>query len=516
LETRQRDSEVYGDLDDQRRRDQEFLARFGYKQELDRSLGFFSTFAIAFGFVSATNGFFALFYYALDVGGPAGVFWTWPVVVLGQLMVALTFAEAASHYPLAGGVYQWAKHLMGGSYSWLVAWMFLFALLVTVAGVAFGAAPIVCSLLGWEATRWTLFRVALFFSLLPMVLNIWGVRIMAFINNIGTVAEMVGMTGLGLVLLAVVMFANHTHAGIGVLVDTAGTGAGHSWGYVGAFLAAMITPVWVMYGFDTAGALAEETLNPSKEVPRAIIAGVLITAVVSTIWLLGILLAIPNVKQAIAQGPRVLPWLLHYHLPFVVADGFLVVVLTAIFICSLSVQASATRLLFALSRDGMIPDNRYLSAVSARTRTPVRAAVSVAVFAVGVLLFQDQLSSVIAWATAGVYVVYQMVVFATMHARAHGWPSTKAAFSLGRWGWAVNVLAFAYGISMICNLAWPRSPGRPWYDNYLVLYSLAIIAASGLVVAAVMRAKGADLSGGLQDLGPTAPVAPSGKNETEP
>ena len=91
----------HSEKDEQHKKDQEFLAKFGYKQELDRSLGFLSTFAIAFGFVSATNGFFALFYYGLDTGGPAGVFWSWPIVVFGQLMVALVFAEAASHYNAA-------------------------------------------------------------------------------------------------------------------------------------------------------------------------------------------------------------------------------------------------------------------------------------------------------------------------------------------------------------------------------------------------------------------------------
>ena len=83
--------------DAQHRRDQELLAKFGYQQELRRSLGFFSTFAIAFSFISATNGFYALFYYGLDVGGPAGLIWQWPIIVFGQFMVALVFAEAASH-----------------------------------------------------------------------------------------------------------------------------------------------------------------------------------------------------------------------------------------------------------------------------------------------------------------------------------------------------------------------------------------------------------------------------------
>ena len=99
----------HDEADAQHRRDTEQLAKFGYSQDLRRSLGFFSTFAIAFSFISATNGFYALFYYGLDVGGPAGLIWQWPIIVFGQFMVALVFAEAASHYPLAGGVYQWAK-----------------------------------------------------------------------------------------------------------------------------------------------------------------------------------------------------------------------------------------------------------------------------------------------------------------------------------------------------------------------------------------------------------------------
>ena len=85
-------------MDAQHKRDSEQLAKFGYKQDLRRSLGFFSTFAIAFSFISATNGFYALFYFGLDLGGPAGLIWQWPIIVFGQFMVALVFAEAASHY----------------------------------------------------------------------------------------------------------------------------------------------------------------------------------------------------------------------------------------------------------------------------------------------------------------------------------------------------------------------------------------------------------------------------------
>jgi amino acid transporter len=487
----------HSEEDAQHKKDQEFLAKFGYKQELDRSLGFLSTFAIAFGFVSATNGFFALFYYGLDTGGPAGVFWSWPIVVFGQLMVALVFAEAASHFPLAGGVYQWAKHLWGGTWGWFTSWMFLFALLVTVAGVAFGAAPITCGLFGWEMTRWTLFSIAIFFTLVPMALNIWGVKIMAFVNNIGTITELIGMSVLGVVLIAVVLVTSKPHQTLGVLFDTAGTGAA---GYAGPFLAAMLTAAWVLYGFDTAGSLAEETVNPSKEVPRAIIAGVVVTAVVSTVWLIGTLLAIPNMTEAINQGANVLPWLLRYHFPAFLADLFLVIVLTAIFVCSLSIQAATARLLFAMSRDKMLPERGFFGKVNKSTKTPVRAAIFVAIFCVAVLLYQDQVARVIAWATVGVYIVYQMVVFASMVARSKGWPKERAHFNLGKWGWPVSILAFVYGVFMIINLSWPRTPDAVWYDNYLVSFSLLVILIVGIIVFVAFKAAGRDLSKGIHDI----------------
>jgi amino acid transporter len=320
---------------------------------------------------------------------------------------------------------------------------------------------------------------------------------MALVNNIGTITELIGMSGLGIILLCVVIFTNHAHQNLGVLFNTAGTNAG---GYAGPFLAAMLTAAWVLYGFDTAGSLAEETVNPSKEVPRAIIAGVVVTAVVSTVWLIGTLLAIPNVKDAVNQGYNVLPWLLRYHFPGWLADLFIVIVLIAIFVCSLSIQAATARLLFAQSRDRMLPDKRFFGKVNKATKTPVRAAVFVAVFCVAVLLYQDQVARVIAWATVGVYIVYQMVVFASMYARAKGWPKERAHFNLGKWGWPVSIIAFAYGVFMIINLSWPRTPDAAWYDNYLVSFSLLVILVIGIIVFVAFKAAGRDLSGGIHDL----------------
>src|ERR1700679_2586971 len=82
------------------------LAGFGYKQQLDRSLGSFSSFAAGFSYISVLTGLFELFAFGFANAGPVS-WWTWVVVFGGQFMVALCFAELAGQYPLAGSVYQW-------------------------------------------------------------------------------------------------------------------------------------------------------------------------------------------------------------------------------------------------------------------------------------------------------------------------------------------------------------------------------------------------------------------------
>ena len=494
--------------DAQHRRDSEQLAKFGYSQELRRSLGFFSTFAIAFSFISATNGFYALFYYGLDVGGPAGLIWQWPIIVFGQFMVALVFAEAASHYPLAGGVYQWAKRFMGGTYGWWTAWMFAVALVVTVAAVAFGVTPIVCSLMGWQTTHGTLLWIAVCFTAGPMLLNIYSVRVTAFFNNIGTVTEMIGLVVIGTALYIAVITGHGQHQGLGVLFNTTpGAAKGAIFGYGSVFLAAMLTGAWVMYGFDAAGGLAEETVNPTREVPRAMLFAVGITAAISAFWLVAMVLAIPNVaKDAGTEHrrhrlhlPRALPELGDQRLPHLGVRRHLRVLPGH----PGGDDPAAVRL--RPRQDDPWP--QVLRYVHPRTKTPLTSAIFVAVAAIVVLLYVTvggadpfvQIARVTAWATAGTYIAYQMVVFGGLVKRSKGWPTERAYFNLGRWGWPVNIIAFVYGVFMIVNLAWPRQ-STTWLDTYIVMLSLGVVVVVGAIVYAIQRARGVDLSATIHEI----------------
>jgi amino acid transporter len=438
----------------QAERDTADLAKFGYAQELKRELNTFSSFAIAFSYISPSTGIFTLFYLGLVALG-GYLFWTWPVVALGQLFVALNFAELSSHFPIAGSVFQWSKYLSGRTYAWYTGWIYLFAGVITVAAVVatlpIALLPLINNMFGTgfntELGSHAQLVVALITLAIITVLNIYGVKLVSVINNFGVVFEILGM-----VVFALIMAIFHNNQGIGIL-----TNAGASKLTASTFLVGMFMSLFVIYGFDTAGTLAEETKNPRAESPKAILGSIGGAFVIGAVFLIGILMAVPHLAdyQGLYLGaPNVITdvftaW---------VADVYLLVVCAAIFICCLSIMTSTVRLAFGMARDNQLPASGWMSKVNPRLHTPVGACIGVAVLTL-IPFIQFAGATVIAVAaTAMIYLSYFLGNLAVMRARAKGWPKTDAPFKLGRWGVIVNALALLWGAAMILNFLW-TSPG---------------------------------------------------------
>src|SRR4051812_8789411 len=257
------------------RADTDELAQFGYKQELDRSLGSFSSFAAGFSYISILTGVFQLFGFAFLSAGPA-FWWSWPIVFVGQFAVAMCFAELAGQYPLAGSVYQWSKQTARALTSWMAGWLLLVGSVVTVAAVAVAYQVILPQITTWFQFAGTKADAGLYTTpggaknavilgvllvVFTTIINMIGVKLMARINNVGVAAELVGVT------LLIILLAIHISRGPGVITQTNGTGAGHDWGYFGAFLIGGIVSTYVMYGVDTAGAPARGENKPPQHTP---------------------------------------------------------------------------------------------------------------------------------------------------------------------------------------------------------------------------------------------------------
>jgi urea carboxylase system permease len=468
------------------------LATFGYRQELARTLGSFSAFAAGFAYLSLLTGIFQLFWLGYDAGGPA-FFWTWPVVFLGQFLVALCFAELAAHYPLAGGVYQWSRHVGSRATGFLTGWTYLASLVITVAAVALALQETLPAIHPWFHLVHNPARNAVLLGCVLIVvttlINIAGVRLVAAVNNLGVFAELVGASLLIVLLLARAM------RGPAVVFDTAAKGT-PPFGYLGPALAAALMASYVMYGFDTAGTLAEETTEPRKKAPRAILQALAAAGVGGALLILGALMAAPTMPAPeLADEGGGMPWLVGVVLGGLTGKVFLCIVTVAITSCALAAHTGVVRLMFAMARDNDLPFGHALARVSGTTQTPVVPSLVVGGGAAGILLVNavlpaliDQVVPVaILWAN----LAYLIVTVPLLVLRLRGWPArggsgVKGLFSLGRWGLAVNALAVAWGIFMVVNLGWPR-PGPACYAP--ILFTLGLLAVGGLYYGLVQRHK---------------------------
>lgn len=468
------------------------LARFGYRQELKRSMGSFSSFAAGFSYISILTGLFQMFHLGYGVAGPA-FFWTWPFVLVGQLLVALCFAELASRFPLSGGVYQWAKFTGNPFLGWMTGWIYLACLITTIAAVAMAlqvSLPQISNSFQLIGTSDDAKSVAVNAILLGSILivistviNARGIKLLALINNIGVFSEL-----LGIVFLIVLLFLCKVRSPVEAVVQIKYFGSEFkSFPDVTVLMAATaLTASYVLYGFDTAGTLAEETHDPRKKAPRAILQALLAAGFAGFLVLLFALMAVPDSGVPDLGNIRGgLPMLVKTVLGETTGKLFLCIVIFAITVCTLAVHSGAVRLMFAMGRDGHLPYGEALSRVSSKTQTPVLATLLCGVGAIIILAMNVQFPKVfelvtsiaILWANLAYWIVVALQLKNRFTSARNG-VDTNARFKLGKWGFPINILALIWSSFMIINVSWPRTAtyGFEWYNQYAAwIYTAGLI-----------------------------------------
>jgi urea carboxylase system permease len=462
---------VTGSAHDQAERDDAHLRSLGIKPELRRTLGFLSNFAIAFSFISVSTGSFGNFGVGIGLGGPA-FFWSWPIVILGQTLVALVFAELASHFPVAGSIYQWSKRLANRTLGWFTGWIYFWAQVVTVTAVAVIVAFVIDGIHGGPVGDTPfldspapigLTTMFTFISLLTLVIttliNAFGVRLLSILNNIGVATEILGMFVFALILL---FFANHNPPSI--LFDTGGAEQATGGSYLPAFALGMFMALFIVYGFDTAGTFGEETVDPGRQAPRGVLSSIWISGAIGAVFLLGVILAIPSIPDAMAEGQKggfpiattiIAVLTTELFAGITLGELYLFVILASVFVCTLAIQGAATRMMFSMSRDHHLPLGSVWGKVNPTFRTPANAAIAVGVLAALPILLIGPLGGfyMSIAATGLIYLSYFLCNVGVLLARLKGWPRERAWFNLGRWGMPVNILALVWGGVMLVNFA---------------------------------------------------------------
>jgi amino acid transporter len=492
------------------------LASLGYKPQLNRVLGLFGNFSVAFTYLSPMVGIYSLFVVGVGIGGPAYI-WLTILPVLGMLLVALVFGELASHYPVAGALYQYSKFSVGPGYGWFVGWFYGIALLVTVAAVDTGVVSYVTALthnwFGWNLNyqaHTTILIITLILLAIQTTLNITGTRVMARVAQFGVYVEVLGTFGIALILLI-----HGFHHNLGFLFSTQGAehaatngfGLNFHGNWLGAALIAVLAPVYIFYGFESCGDISEETKDAGRQVPRAMRLALIWGGITSLILTAALLLAMPAHNGVAATVKGGVPSILG-ELSEGVQDFLLLLIIFAFFSCGTSIQGAGSRLAFAYARDGALPASNWISKVHNRFRTPVNALVAGALVTILFVLLvfaspgknihiafitypadTNALLSLVSFGVSGIYLSFLLTVIAAIIARARGWVP-EGSFQLGRWGWAVTIAAAAYLGLMLINIVLPTGLGSARalinYD-WITLSVMVVIALVGAVYFVIAR-----------------------------
>src|SRR5580700_9357717 len=352
------------------------LDRYGYRQQFVRSLRHFESFAVAFSFISITTGIFTTYGFALATGGTRAI-WTWLIVVAGQSLVALVYGALSARVPLSGYSYQWASRLANTHVGWWFGWMsFAFLTIVTVS-VDYALVQVAFQpLIGETFTPTSAALETLVVLALQAALIIFSTRATTRVNNAAVATEIIGIAGLTILLLIVAAVRSMGHWS-----NLGATGAVPRLGYyawLGPFMLATLLGAYTIVGFESASNLAEETHEPHKVIPRAMLRAVVLSGVVGMAFLIALVYSIHSIP-AVSHSAAPVALIVQDVLGGFVQKIFLIFVCVSIFACGLVIMVTNGRMIWSMSRDRRLPGYQLWRQVPRATGGPTWATVLAAV-----------------------------------------------------------------------------------------------------------------------------------------
>jgi amino acid permease (GABA permease) len=463
--------------------DQQRLHELGYAQELRRDMSGFTNFAVSFTIISILSGCLTLYGTGMNSGGPVIITWGWPFVGVMTLFVGLAMAEVCSSYPTAGGLYYWSAKLAPrnpAAWSWFTGWFNFLGQVAVTAGIDFGAAFFLNALLnlqwGFDTRPWH--TIVLFAAILTLhgVVNQFGVRLIAILNNISVWWHIVGV----LVIVGVLAFVPSQHQSaswvFGHFVNNTGWGSKF---YV--LLLGLLLAQYTFTGYDASAHMTEETRTAARSGPRGIVTSIVVSLFAGWLLLIGITFAIT--KYGGEAGSAVPAAQV-----FIDALGntggklLLLVAIGAQLFCGMSSVTANSRMIYAFSRDGALPGSKFWHRVNPRTRTPTNAiwlaAGGALILGLPYLWNNTAYVAVTSIAVIGLYVAYVLPTFLRLRLGSSFQPGP---WQLGRWSRPIGIIAVTWVVIISVLFMLPTaSPITRTNFNYTVVAVVAVLGFAGI------------------------------------
>lgn len=452
--------------------DVQLLERLGYRQELARTMGRFSNFAISFSIICILAGGITSFQLAYCAVGGAGLGLGWPLVCLFALAVAVAMGQIASAFPTAGGLYHWAAILGGPGWGWATAWFNLAGLVTVLAAINTGtvslAAGALGPLLGYQAAqmdegtaRLVLGVGVVVITLSQALFNHFGIKLTSRLTDFS--GYLILGVSAALVVSLLAYAPSFDVAGLFAFSNNSGPAGGDVWPATSStgwlFALGMLHAGYTITGFDASAHTSEETHDAARAVPRGMIYAVLISGVAGWVMVCALVLAIPDPAEAAKQGGNIVFFIMRAVLPPGLAVALLIGIVVANYLCGLATVTSASRMLYAFARDGGLPFSNALKRVSAAHQVPVAAIWTAALLAVAFTIYTPVYVTITIVCVIFLYISYVLPVAIGIVAYRRTW-KRMGPFDVGRWyrplalvGVAWSCLLLVIGIQPPYHLA---------------------------------------------------------------
>jgi amino acid permease (GABA permease) len=463
--------------------DQQRLHELGYAQELRRHMSGFTNFAVSFTIISILSGCLTLYGTGMNSGGPVIITWGWPFVGVMTLFVGLAMAEVCSSYPTAGGLYYWSAKLAPrnpAAWSWFTGWFNFLGQVAVTAGIDFGAAFFLNALLnlqwGFDTRPWHTIVLFAAILLLHGIVNQFGVRLIAILNNVSVWWHILGV----LVIVGVLAFAPAHHQSaswvFGHFVNNTGWGSKF---YV--LLLGLLLAQYTFTGYDASAHMTEETHTAARSGPRGIVTSIIVSLLAGWLLLIGITFAIQKYgTEATSAVPAA-----QVFIDALGATGGKLLLLIAIgaqLFCGMSSVTANSRMIYAFSRDGALPGSKFWHRVNPRTRTPTNAiwlaAGGALILGLPYLWNNTAYVAVTSIAVIGLYVAYVLPTFLRLRLGSSFQPGP---WRLGRWSRPIGIIAVTWVVIISVLFMLPTSsPITGTNFNYTVVAVAVVLGFAGI------------------------------------
>jgi len=440
---------AYSDSD--RQRDLTALHDMGYPQELQRRMSRFSNFAISFSIICILSGGINSLAQGISSVGGAAIGIGWPLGSLISGVFAVALAQIASAYPTAGGLYHWGSTLGNRGSGWLTAWFNLIGLVMVLGAVNVGTWTFFLGAFGpafhLEGTYAEQLAFMTLITASQALVNHFGIRLTTVLTDLSGYLIFVGSLALA---AACLVFAPHYEwSRLWTFHNYSGVAGGDVWPESASvsflFFVGLLLPIYTITGFDASAHTSEETRRVAVSVPRAMISSVVWSAALGWLLLGSIVIAIPDMDKAAAQGWTVFFWTMDEIMPSSIKAVLYVTIVTAQYLCGLATVTSVSRMIFAFARDGGVPAAALLGRVSPRFRTPVSAIWAGSALAVLFTAYTPLYTTIVSVAVSFRFLCFRAPIVLGLLAWRNRW-TELAPWNIGRWFWFFAVLSM---LSMI-------------------------------------------------------------------